>query len=222
MALYLENPADTFTRRNGEPIGGVAHPRNIEQLWSAQELAAIGLYQPVVADPVPDGKRIVSTSVQRAGRAVKFVHVLEDIPPPSQEQLDAEAAEQAREDFIGLQASIMVQDTTLAEADKRKLAPLFPRWDVGQAVAIGDMRRHGEGLYRCVQAHTSQAGWEPPNVPALWVETLPSGTIGPWKQPAGAHDAYQIGDQVTHNNQTWTSTAANNVWEPGVYGWEVV
>lgn len=23
-------------------------------------------------------------------------------------------------------------------------------------------------LYRCIQSHTTQAGWEPPNVPALW------------------------------------------------------
>lgn len=24
---------------------------------------------------------------------------------------------------------------------------------------------------------------------------------------------------VTHNGKTWTSTAAANIWEPGVYGW---
>ena len=26
-----------------------------------------------------------------------------------------------------------------------------------------------EQLYRCKQPHTSQAGWEPPNTPAMWV-----------------------------------------------------
>jgi hypothetical protein len=30
------------------------------------------------------------------------------------------------------------------------------------------------------------------------------------------------GDRVTHNDQTWESTVDNNVWEPGVYGWQVV
>lgn len=40
-----------------------------------------------------------------------------------------------------------------------------------------------------------------------------------WVQPTGGHDAYQVGDRVTHNGQTWTNTTANNVWEPGVYGW---
>jgi hypothetical protein len=44
----------------------------------------------------------------------------------------------------------------------------------------------------------------------------------PWVQPTGAHDAYNIGDRVTHNGQTWESTAASNVWAPGVFGWVVV
>ena len=40
-----------------------------------------------------------------------------------------------------------------------------------------------------------------------------------WVQPVGAHDAYPLGAKVTHKGQTWTSTAAANIWEPGVYGW---
>jgi hypothetical protein len=43
-----------------------------------------------------------------------------------------------------------------------------------------------------------------------------------WIQPTGAQDAYQINDKVSHNGQNWNSTAANNVWEPGVYGWVVI
>lgn len=41
-----------------------------------------------------------------------------------------------------------------------------------------------------------------------------------WVQPLGAHDAYQAGDQVTHEGHLWESTADNNVWEPGTYGWD--
>ena len=34
-------------------------------------------------------------------------------------------------------------------------------------------------MYKCLQAHTSQVGWEPPAVPALWVviNTSSPGTI---------------------------------------------
>ena len=57
-----------------------------------------------------------------------------------------------------------------------------------------------------------------------WREAVrmpPSGETAPpdWVQPAGGHDAYQIGDRVTYEGNVWVSTAANNVWAPGVYGW---
>ena len=42
----------------------------------------------------------------------------------------------------------------------------------------------------------------------------------PWVQPIGAQDAYSVGTRVSHNNSHWISTVDNNVWEPGVYGWE--
>ena len=45
--------------------------------------------------------------------------------------------------------------------------------------------------------------------------------IPEWEQP-GSTNPYMIGDKVRHNGKTWVSTIDNNVWEPGVYGWEVV
>lgn len=43
-----------------------------------------------------------------------------------------------------------------------------------------------------------------------------------WIQPTGAQDAYQLDDKVSHNGQNWNSTVANNVWEPGIFGWVAV
>lgn len=43
-----------------------------------------------------------------------------------------------------------------------------PAWAAGQTVAIGDLRTYDGVTYRCIQAHTTQAGWTPPVVPALW------------------------------------------------------
>ena len=42
-------------------------------------------------------------------------------------------------------------------------------WEADTKYAVGDRRRHGGKVYKCLQAHTSQADWEPPAVPALWV-----------------------------------------------------
>jgi len=41
-------------------------------------------------------------------------------------------------------------------------------WQSGVAYAIGDEVAYLGIDYRCIQAHTSQVGWQPPNVPALW------------------------------------------------------
>ena len=50
------------------------------------------------------------------------------------------------------------------------------------------------------------------------------GTIPIWKQPTGAQDAYMTGDKVHYpdaDGPVYVSTVDNNVWQPGVYGWEL-
>jgi len=44
----------------------------------------------------------------------------------------------------------------------------------------------------------------------------------PWVQPTGAHNAYPLDWEVTHNGTIWTSTVMSNVWEPGVANWREV
>ncbi|MEU6311224.1 carbohydrate-binding protein [Streptomyces sp. NPDC047014] len=41
-------------------------------------------------------------------------------------------------------------------------------WKAGTVYAAGATVTYGGGTYRCLQGHQAQAGWEPPNVPALW------------------------------------------------------
>ena len=95
---------------------------------------------------------------------------------------------------------------------------LYPVWTVGIAVAKDSRYQYEGKLYKCVQAHTTQADWTPDVTPALWVivslEEWPD-----WVQPTGSHDAYAKGDKVTHNSKKWTSDVDANTWEPGVYGW---
>lgn len=100
---------------------------------------------------------------------------------------------------------------------------LFPLWAIGRAYATGDRVQHGGTLYKCIQAHTSQADWTPDATPALFAKVLiPDETAIPeWVQPDSTNP-YMKGDKVLHNGKTWTSDIDNNVWEPGVYGWTEV
>ena len=43
-----------------------------------------------------------------------------------------------------------------------------PPWVPDEDVVAGDLREHDGTIYRCTQAHRTQAGWEPPHVPSLW------------------------------------------------------
>jgi predicted carbohydrate-binding protein with CBM5 and CBM33 domain len=46
--------------------------------------------------------------------------------------------------------------------------PAGGTWAAGTTYAVGAVVTYGGASYRCRQAHTAIAGWEPPNVPALW------------------------------------------------------
>ncbi|MBU2664231.1 lytic polysaccharide monooxygenase [Actinoplanes bogorensis] len=46
--------------------------------------------------------------------------------------------------------------------------PASGTWRAGVAYAVGSVVTYNGRSYTCRQAHTSLAGWEPPNVPALW------------------------------------------------------
>ncbi|MDR6225478.1 lytic polysaccharide monooxygenase [Desmospora profundinema] len=43
-------------------------------------------------------------------------------------------------------------------------------WQAQASYQVGDQITYQGKTYTCIQAHTSQEGWEPPNVPALWGE----------------------------------------------------
>ena len=38
---------------------------------------------------------------------------------------------------------------------------LYPAWKAGESVEVGDRRMYNDILWKCAQAHTTQAGWEP-------------------------------------------------------------
>ena len=46
----------------------------------------------------------------------------------------------------------------------------YPKWEPGLSVQAGGLVAFEGALYRVVQAHVTQAGWEPPTVPALFTK----------------------------------------------------
>lgn len=97
----------------------------------------------------------------------------------------------------------------------------FPLWKADEAYLKDDRVRYNDTLYKVLQPHTSQSDWTPDVAVSLFVRVDdPTIEFPEWIQPSGAHDAYSMGAKVSHNGLHWVSTVDNNVWEPGVYGWE--
>lgn len=121
-------------------------------------------------------------------------------------------------------AVAQIQAQNLTDSQALGVQAIYPEWS-GDSVAYSkDYKAQKDGvLYKCVQAHTSQDTWTPPDAPSLFAKVLipDTDTIPEWEQP-GSTNPYAKGDKVMHNGKTWQSTTDNNVWEPGVYGWEEV
>lgn len=67
----------------------------------------------------------------------------------------------------------------LPDSEAAKMPVLFPAWEADTAYSVGDRREYEDRVYKCRQAHTSQAIYPPDMVPALWevLDVEHAGTI---------------------------------------------
>lgn len=77
---------------------------------------------------------------------------------------------------------------TLSDGEAAKMPSLSPKWVVGEAVNVDDRRYYEptQRLYKCRQAHTTQADWTPDVTPALWAVLGDPGEAGTIDDPITA------------------------------------
>lgn len=134
-----------------------------------------------------------------------------------------------------------MQSEIVAEEIRQKLARLI-RWDeitteemldliddfkeyaMGSFYVAGDIFSLNNQLYQVLQPHTSQEDWQPDQTPALYKAIAPPSVIAEWKQPTGAHDAYNKGDMVLFSAKVYESLIDGNTWSPSAYpqGWKEI
>jgi hypothetical protein len=101
----------------------------------------------------------------------------------------------------------------------------YPAWQPNVNYSAGAIATYGTMPnnigYQCRQTHTSQTGWEPPNVPALWDRPTPFNCLG-WANQTN----YKVGTIVVYNGlaykciqahdsvSTWTPPATPALWAP--------
>ena len=121
--------------------------------------------------------------------------------------------------FVKLAELNMLDEVTINEHPR-----VFSTWDENWTGKVGTILMDDGKLYRSIHDVTNTAqNTRPSETPSMW--TLigdPTAEYPEWIQPIGAHDAYDNGAKVSHNEKNWVSTVDGNVWQPGIYGWEVV
>lgn len=133
---------------------------------------------------------------------------------------EAKRYEKQRTDAAAIAFVVMAEKGDIDDVTASEQSLLFAEWAPNVAYTVGQLRRYGGKLYRCVTAHPSQEGWEPDAAASLWALTSDPAEEWPaWSQPLGSHDGYAAGAKVTHKEKHWVSDVDGNVWEPGLYGW---
>lgn len=88
----------------------------------------------------------------------------------------------------------MFTTESIPDAQAALVPTMFEAWTPGVSYALDDRRCYEDKLYKCRQAHTSQAGWEPDKTPALWavIDVTHAGTLED-PIPAAKNMEYQEG-----------------------------
>ena len=103
--------------------------------------------------------------------------VYRNITPSELAAMEAEAARYAaqertrpltEQEVTAMLIRQQINTLTVDDQTALRMAAFYPEWVEGQACAAGYKAQRGGKLWRCLQAHTSQTGWEPENAASLW------------------------------------------------------
>ena len=133
-----------------------------------------------------------------------------------------------REEALRFREAINTVVDGLDGESAEEVKVLYQTWKPEGHYLVGDKRLFRGVLYKCLQEHDAQAGWNPEDAHSLWAKVLnPDPEVIPvWEQPDSTNP-YMTGDKVhypTINDPVYESLIDKNVWSPEAYpaGWQVL
>ena len=122
----------------------------------------------------------------------------------------------------------------LSQDQKEEILSQYEEYKIGKEYKVKDKFNFDGKIYEVIQEHRSQTTWIPSSTPSLYTEFLnvkikdeagnTSEVVAEFRQPTGAHDAYNKGDKVLFNGKVYQSKIDSNTFSPDQYadGWEEV
>ena len=212
----------------GKLVDGVLQAPPVEISRNIKQMKDAG-YKPVI-DSKPgyevETQDAVFVDYIDTGMYIRAMYEIVEIEPTEEEQIIEQtnkAMELLNINFNGLLPN-------LSDEQALQVPLMFPKWQADKEYVVGDRVLYLGVLYKVLQAHTSQAGWEPNIAPSLFAKNLivkdeegEQVDIPEWVQPDSTNP-YMIGDKVKFEGKVYQSLIDNNVWSPSDHpqGWEEV
>ncbi|MFD1933177.1 carbohydrate-binding protein, partial [Nonomuraea mangrovi] len=109
--------------------------------------------------------------------------------------------------LMPLTAAVVAPSSAYGAATSSTSAAVFAAWAPWTAYTAGTRVTYNGVEYECVQSHTSQPGWEPPNVPALWKTT--GGGGGDTSAPSVPGNLRSTGVTANSVSLAWNASTDN-------------
>lgn len=147
-------------------------------------------------------------------------------------KLDNIVAELKKEIKTAFETLVLSKD--LSKEQQENILNQYKPYQVGKEYEENEKFTYKDKVYEVIQAHRSQTTWLPDSTPALYKEYLSveiknedGSTIEvvvEFKQPTGAHDAYNKGDKILFKGKVYKSKIDANTFSPEQFadGWEEV
>lgn len=128
--------------------------------------------------------------------------------------------------FQSLISEKLESDSTLVDSYISYLS----EWKEGVNYLIGRKIIYNNNVYKVVQSHLSQVGWEPDKAISLFslfsksISDVVNGEVLEFIKPTGDHDSYMKGDKVRFEGSVYESLIDSNVYSPAEYpnGWRKI
>ena len=102
----------------------------------------------------------------------------EEIAAAQEAQAEHELNERTRpltaEEVTAMLITQQINTLNVDDNTALRMTAFYPEWAANAEYTIGYKVQRSGRLWRCLQAHTSQAGWEPENAASLWTEICES------------------------------------------------
>lgn len=111
------------------------------------------------------------------------------------------------EEVTALLIKQQINTITVDDQTALRMTEFYPEWASDKDYNACYKVQRGGRLWRCVQAHASQTGWEPENAPALWTEICEThaGTLAD-PIPYSGNMALENGKYYTQDGVTYLCT----------------